>query len=107
MTISDFELMGNCGELMDDGRTEILWAMFLYQYIWADDVKLRPPSRERKSDNRVAESLANVAKSYANLLAGHTQSCLPGVCVEQNHVGAALPGSFQQINHEQFPYVLD
>lgn len=106
ITVSDFELMGNCGELnCDDGRTEILWAMFLY--VWADDVKLRPLIRERESDNRVAENMANVAKSFANLLAGRrTYSCLLGVCVEQNHVGAALHSSFRQITTNN-PYVLD
>lgn len=58
--VRDFELVR--GELNgDDARTEILWAFLLY--VWADDVNLRLPIGDRKSDNRVAENMENVAKS--------------------------------------------
>lgn len=47
MMVRDFELVR--GELNgDDARTEILWAFLLY--VWADDVNLRLPIRDRKSD---------------------------------------------------------
>lgn len=40
---------GGCGELKgDDAGTEILCAFLLY--VWADDVNLRLPIRDRKSD---------------------------------------------------------
>lgn len=54
-----FKLMGDCGELEgDDARAEILWASLLY--VRADDVNLRLPIRDRKSDTRVAENMADV-----------------------------------------------
>lgn len=71
MIVRDFEGIVDCGELnRDDARTEILWAVVLY--VRADDVNLRLTFRGRKSDNRVAENMANVTKSYANVLAGCT-----------------------------------
>lgn len=69
MIVRGFGRIEDCGEL-SRARTEMLCAVVLY--VRADDVNLRLPFRGRKSDSRVAENMANVTKSYANVLAGCT-----------------------------------
>lgn len=106
ITVSDFELTGDCGELnSDDGRTEIPWAVFLY--VWADDVKLRPPIRERKTDNRVAENMANVSKSYAISFGRVHIEWFTGHLCRAESCEYCRARFLSADNHEQFTCVLD
>lgn len=98
-----FKLTGDCGELNgDDARIEILSAFLLY--VWANDVNLRLPIRDLKSDTRVAENMANVAKSRKDLFTGYGFSgcaCgqyLPVGSVKQSHGGALLFPSLRHTN---------
>lgn len=93
MNLGDSELMAECGKHSgDDARPELLWAFFLY--VRADDVKLRLPIRDRNRDIRVAEAMANMAKSYMDFPLGCrfqsvpvVNACLSELCTAESYIG--------------------